>query len=238
MTSNNSAPFWTLMRRSEESWDSISQRAESMTITHKESLWTLVRSAVHTWWNQRNTPPSTPVPPSSPNESPSPTENPKPSPLIGWRAWVAKLDETGAFMLWSPIYATLWPGPTLRLPHIPLDDHLFYQVAIGWGATTIMRAPDTRCGLHAARERKTVTVYRVDKDVFRGDAFEPRWLDHWYPVIGQVECFGGIAEHDDGWRAQAMTIQRLIIFTDDARLKADLEARYQCEVEVEQPDHL
>lgn len=188
---------------------------------NKESLWTLVRTAVHTWWSQRSTPPSSPAPPSSP--SPLPSE--KPSPLIGWRAWSAKIGDDGRYCLWSPRFETQWEGPTLNLG-VVLADNNFLVVAfeLGHGHPSV--------GLHAARDRETVTAYMMEFDYLKSSPFEPRELCHQYAVVGQVECFGSIAEHTDGWRAQAMTIQRLYIPVEDAKLRADLEARYQCDVEV------
>lgn len=191
--------------------------------TERSSLWILVRTAVHTWWNQRNIPPSSQAPPLCPN--PSPSESP--SPPIGWRAWTARQSEDGEYQLWSPLYATLWEGPTLRLPYPPDRSAYLGMMMSGFGK------PNPMVGLHAAADRETVEQYRRDCDFLVGTSFEPRELRHNYSVIGQVECHGALEEYAKGWRAQAMTIQRLIVSSNDPKLKADLEARYQCDVEIE-----
>jgi hypothetical protein len=51
-------------------------------------------------------------------------------------------------------------------------------------------------------------------------------------VVGQVECWGHVIEHDDGYRSQAQTIRSLEIFVDAPEIVADLERRYQCPVTV------
>jgi hypothetical protein len=199
----------------------------TMEIAKESSLWTLVLIAARTWWNRRNTQPSNLVLPSSLSEDGSPPESPPPSPPIGWRSWVAVLDAEGRYCLWSPIYMVPWRGPAVRneVPPTGDDDTAFAGLIF-----SSMVGPHEAMGFHAASTRERAEHYLHERCGVVATEFEPHEWRLEQAVLGQVECSGRIIEHVDGWRAQAMTVQGLIIFVDDKKLRRDLEERYQCDV--------
>lgn len=198
-----------------------------------EDTWNWVKKYARSPSNQNNTPPSGPALPSStspaqlqlPASTQKKSESKAPAtPPIGWRSWVAK-PSPEEYVLWSPSQGTRWDGPTMRDAEPPEAMDRFGHALCGHAFN----------GFHSSKERSTAYGYLYHPDgaaTWEATAFEPRNLTFEYGVLGQVESHGTIVEHEAGWRAQAVTVRKLIVFTQDARLRRDLEARYQCEVEV------
>lgn len=190
---------------------------------NKGDLWKLGKWFGNTPSNQPNTQQNNPGALSLPSESPKPSQ-PNVAPT-GWRAWRAELEADG-YVLYSPTYRYRWDGPTVR-GEGPTSNH--------YGIGMLAGVSDPAYGFHAGAQREQADPYigNAAESRFESTAFEPRLLTQTFGVLGEVECHGKIVEHTQGWRAQAMTVRRLIVFVNDTQLRADLERRYQCDVTVE-----
>jgi hypothetical protein len=111
-------------------------------------------------------------------------------PIVGWRVWVAEVAYTSdgelALGLNSLYFALCWPGDrpaVARCEHSTVapcddDDHL--------------------CGIHAAPTLERAAAY-LSKRV--RDPHE--WAHHSTQiVVGTVELWGDVVEHEHGWRAK------------------------------------
>ena len=98
-------------------------------------------------------------------------------PLIGWRVWCVVETRVG-LLLASVIHDHVWPvgRETLaRCEHShPAPD------------------PECGCGIHAAREPAAVLSYLRGRDELSTVA----------RVLGRVQLWGRVVEHEDGWRAE------------------------------------
>jgi hypothetical protein len=107
-------------------------------------------------------------------------------PVVGWRMWYA-VDRGAATRLTSVVHTTVWqPGTPLvavcrriRIPFWPFG-----------GGRHEAPGADCRCGIYAA----TVETLR---------SYLPEQLawTQLVPVLGRVNLWGVVREHDHGWRA-------------------------------------
>lgn len=139
-------------------------------------------------------------------------------PIIAWRYWELRDDQPD--VLRSPIRGDRWLSPILRAdaPPLPVDPFMFPpETIIGYG----IFAMKTRKGLLGEVRLELLRRFHLSHTVFD----QPL-------VIGAVELFGTVIEHEIGYRAELVRIKRLIIPLELAKHKHNFEQRYQCDVEV------
>lgn len=139
-------------------------------------------------------------------------------PIIAWRYWELRGDQPD--VLRSPIRGDRWLSPILRAdaPPLPVDPFMFPpETIIGYG----IFAMKTREGLYGEMFGHHFYRFHLSHTVFD----QPL-------VIGAVELFGTVIEHEIGYRAELVRIKKLEISRKYEPVMFLLEQRYQCDVEV------
>jgi hypothetical protein len=164
---------------------------------------------------------------------------PPSGPVLGWRMFRCQRSAEG-YKLHSVVVRMTWEGPSATDICGPNDG--------AWHAASMQSHyfiynPWSHADRHNRHDGVGFFALRtVDKQKltdYEHGSYDPRLV--WEngedvlavvacPVLAQVECFGEIVEHENGWRSQGQIIRRLIV--GDAEVAADLERRYQCDVEV------